>query len=245
MKLNKITLKFITLIVFVLFSVSLIFFASFLSYNQETIAAKLTESYTPWIIFLVLVTLASATTLPITAVAIPAVFLFPFWWTLIFGFFGIMIGAFIVYFTSRYLGRSFVKEYVEKRGGKVKAINEVIESNSLEILLLLNCVYIFPSNLAHMTAAVTETKFWKFWAAMIIGNFTNYFSLLLLFYGVFWYNFNYISIAVILLVSVNFIPLSLYSKHLKTVWALAFGKESYQKFKKVKNELKEELKKLD
>jgi len=240
---NKI--KFAVLIFYIVIAVILVFFASQFNYTVEDIQRQLAESYVPSVIYVVLMFVATATTLPISAVLFPAIFLFPFWYALGIGFLGVLGGALFIYCLSKYLGTGFVKEYSEVKGGKFKAIKKSIEKNSTGVFVLLNFVYVFPSNLAHMLAAVTETKFYKYFWIMLFGNLANFFNVALFAYGIFLGNMHYVIAASLLILSVTVLPFYVYRNQLREVWLLAFSKKSYKELEKIEEEVGEETTKYD
>lgn len=235
-------LKFIIFFVFIILAIVLFIFASYLGYTPENIGEKLNNNYyyETIIIFIILIAIAAATTLPITAVMIPGIIFFSFQANIFYTTIGIFIGALFTFFMSRYLGKDYVKDYVKLKGGRVKALNDLIEEKSFKLILLLNLVYFFPSNIAHMVAGLTKTKFNKFLLATVMGNLPNTFAVALVIYGTYWLNSTYVICGVIILIIISIIPLYFYRKHIKELIILAYSQEMYKDLKKAEKLIKKE-----
>ncbi|PIN91572.1 hypothetical protein COU57_00075 [Candidatus Pacearchaeota archaeon CG10_big_fil_rev_8_21_14_0_10_32_14] len=183
--------------------------------------------YIAWMVF------AASTTFPITTILIPGIFLFSFGYALIYTYVGIVLGALTIYYLSIYLGRDFVNDYTGIRGDKIKIVKGLVEKESFGFLLVLNAFYFFPSNLAHVVAGITKTKFWKFFIPTILANFLNFFFVALLTLGIAENNKSYIYGSTVALFFISVIPLIIYRKHLKEIIYVSFSKEAYKDFKKL------------
>ena len=212
-------IKFFVFIIFFLSTLLLFFFAGAVHYNSESITGFL-KAYGSFavIIYMLLIALASATTLPITLVLIPGVIIFSFINSLIYAMFGIILGAIFTYFFSRYTGKDFLNEYAEKR----KKLKNLIEKNSLPIVMILNFVYFFPSNLAHITAGITGLKFSKILIATIAGNFFNIFAILLIILGFYSSNNPYIFAGITILAASSLVPFIVYRKKVLSLIELVY-----------------------
>ncbi len=238
-------IKFVIFLIFITFALTSVFFAGKLGYNIENIQELLLEYYyTSILIYIILISIASATTLPISIIAIPGILVFSFWSAVLYAFVGILLGAMFVFFISRYFGKSFIKEYVELKGGRLKKLNEIVEERSFKMIILLNFVYFFPSNLAHMVAGLTKTPFHKFLFATSAGNFANFLAVVILVQGIVYLNYYYIFSSILILILTTLLPLYFYRKHVRDIIILAYSEETYKKLKKAKREFKEERRAL-
>lgn len=226
-------IKFILFIIFAVLSLVVVFFAGYLKWDIDVIKNLISMYYLLSIlIYIILVAIAAATTLPISVIVAAGILIFSFPVAVLYAFIGILIGAYFVFLITRYSGKEFFKEYSRLKGGKLKAFNILLESNAFSFLMLLNFVYFFPSNLAHMVAGITNTKFSKFLFATAAGNFPNTFAVALFIEGLYKTNNIYIIISVCILILATAIPLYIYRKHMKDVIVLAFDYETYKKMKK-------------
>jgi len=227
-------IKFILLVLFIVLSVVFVIYALTLDYSSESLRETIESSYAPTIVYFALMLIASATTIPYSPIIIPAIFLFSFRYAVIVGFMGVLLGGLLVYYISRVLGKDFVNEYVEKKGGRLKAFNDLVEKKSLGVLILVNTFYFAPSNVAHALAGVTKTRFLLYFIVMAIGNFLNFFGFALLSYGVIMASSTFIILGAVILVSESLVPLYIFREHLKEVFILTFSKKGYQKIGKKK-----------
>ena len=221
-------IKFILLVLFIVLAVVFVIYALTLDYSSESLRETIENSYAPTIVYFALMLIASATTLPYSPIIIPAIFLFSFKYAVIVGFIGVLLGGLLVYYISRVLGRDFVNEYVERRGGRLKVFNDFVEKKSLGVLILVNTFYFAPSNLAHTLTGVAKTRFSLYFIVMALGNFFNFFGFSLATYGFILGNVAFISLGIIILVSESLIPLYIFRKHIRDLFIISFSKKSYQ-----------------
>ena len=231
-------IKFFMFFLFAILAMILFIFASYLGYTPNSIYNLFqTNSYYSILVYILLIAIASATTLPISAVLIPGVILFGFFYTILFAIIGILFGALFTYSMTKHFGMDFVQEYSELRGGKIKILKKLIEEKSLKLILLFNFVYFIPSNLAHMVGGLTKIKLWKFLVITAFGNLPNSFAFCLITYGVYYASpINIISGLIILVLSA-IIPIYFYREHLKEIVILVFSEKVYKKFKRAEKEL--------
>ena len=167
-------IKFAILIIMIVLSFSVVFFSDKLGLDDIFQRKDLHNDISSVLIYIAWMIFAASTTFPISAVLIPGIFVFSFWYAIIFTYIGIVVGALLTYYLSMYLGRDFVDEYTGIKGDKIRIVKELIEKKSFGVLLVLNAFYFFPSNLAHVIAGITKTKLWKFLLPTIIANFLNF-----------------------------------------------------------------------
>lgn len=232
-------IKAIIFIMLIVVSISAFLFADYLNYDTQTIKSLISQNYYPSVlIFLILIILATITTLPISAASIPGVLVFSIVNTIFYVMVGIVIGAFLLYYLSKWSGRKFINEYAELKGGRLKAFNELIHKNSFRFVILLNFVYFFPSNLAHMVAGITNLKISKFLFATIVGNFINTFSVILLIFGIINKNTTHIILGVLILSLPTILVIYIFRHDIKDIIILSFNEKAYKKLSKFSKSIK-------
>lgn len=232
-------IRFVIFLAIIIISVIIVLFAGILHYNVESVKNLISNYYSiSIIIYVVLIAIAAATTLPITVTLIAGILLFSFWAALFYAFLGVYLGALVMYLFSRLTGRGILENYA--KGRKLKALTKLIHGDKFGIVLLLNLVYFFPSNLAHIIAGITKLDFWKFSLATIIGNYPNVFAVALLTQGALIISARYIILSVIILTLVTAIPLYIYRRHMRDMLLLGFSYKTYLKIKKIEKKFKEE-----
>jgi len=238
-KSKYINLKGIIFIILIVISISAFLFADYLNYDVQTIKSLISQNYYLSVfIFLILIIVAAITTLPISVASIPGVLVFSLVNTVFYVMIGIVVGAFILYYLSKWLGKKFVDEYAELKGGKLRAFNELMHENSFRFVILLDFVYFFPSNLAHMVAGITNLKISKFLFATIVGNFLNSFSIILLIFGIINQNISHIVIASLVLALTTLIPLYIFRRDIKDILILSFSEKAYKKISRLSKSIK-------
>lgn len=222
--LNIKKLRFAVFLIFIILTLALFLFAGAINYNTTSIT-NLLENYSSLavIAYIFLIALAGATTLPITAVLIPGVIIFSWLNSLIYAMLGIMIGAFFTYFFSKYTGKDFLDEYSNERK-KIKALKNMVEENAYELVIILNFVYFFPSNLAHIVAGITNLKFSKFLFATIAGSFMNTFAVILVIQGFYVSNILYVILGIVIIFISSSIPFIVYRKKAKYLISLIYNR---------------------
>jgi len=238
MKVNIKKIKFYILLFMIVVSLSLYLFANELGINQSLVAGELENSPASILVYILWIILANLTTLPVTFILIPGIFLFSFKYVILFSYIGIIFGASITYYLSMYLGKDFVDDYTSVNGTKIRILKEMVNKNPFQILIVLNCFYFFPSTLSYVAAGVTKTNFWKFISAVIIGNFLNFFFLGVLILGIYEGNNYYIYTSLTALILVSLAPLIIYRKYIKEIIIVTFSKEAYKKFEQYERFIK-------
>ena len=234
--------KFAIFIIFIVLSLSLIFLSAYIGYNQENVIGIL-KSYinAAPLIFIGFVAFASATTMPISVSLVPGILIFTFTYTIVYAFIGIVLGAVFVYFLSKYTGRDYLKDYAEIKGERVKILNKLLKEDTFNLVMVLNLVYFFPSNLAHAVAGLTSLRFDKFLFATMLGNYLNFFFVTLIFYGAIYGNTTYIVLSVAAIIIITAIPLYLYRKNFKDLIILSFKKKTAERVIKIEKKTVDEV----
>jgi uncharacterized membrane protein YdjX (TVP38/TMEM64 family) len=239
-KKNK--LKFIIFIAVAVISILLVLFVGIFNYNVENVKGLISSHIIiSIIIYIGLIAVASATTLPITVTLIAGILVLSFKEALLYALIGVYLGAFLLYLFSIKTGKGILHYYA--KGEKLKILDKLIHENAFSLVILLNFVYFFPSNLAHIVAGITNLKLRKFFIAMF-GNLINTSSVAIIILGILNQNYIYVSAGIIILVLVTVIPLYIYRRHMRDLIILGFSRNAWKKLIKVKKEIKEEEKVL-
>jgi uncharacterized membrane protein YdjX (TVP38/TMEM64 family) len=245
MKVNTKKLKFVLFLIVVLFSFLLIFFSSSLNFKSEDIESMLLAYYYPMTLtYILLMAVASATTLPITVVLAAGTAIFPYYTLILYSFIGILIGAVSLYYFSKYTGKDFLEDYTEMRGGKYKALKDFMKKDVTGLLIILNFTYIFPSTLGHVVAGVTNTKFWKFLLIALAGNFINVIGVILIVKGLYTTNYSYFSAGILILILSGAVPIFIYRKYIKDILVIAFTQKGYKRIMHAEKEIERTEKKI-
>jgi uncharacterized membrane protein YdjX (TVP38/TMEM64 family) len=225
--------KWVIFLGIVILSLVITFFAGYLNYSVDHVQSLILHyKAISILIYIALIAIAAATTLPITVALIAGILVFTFTEALLYAFLGVYIGAFVMYILSIKTGKEAFHEYGKLGTGKLKILNRLLHKHSFSLALLFSFVYFFPSNIAHIVAGVTNMNFWKFSFVTIVGNFPNVFAVALLVVGVLRVNTFYFVSAIIILILVTIIPLYVYRKHMKDIILIAFSKDAWKRFER-------------
>jgi uncharacterized membrane protein YdjX (TVP38/TMEM64 family) len=227
-------LKFYTLLLLVIISLTIVIFPFFSGYDPAYYKALLDYFNIPQFIYLGWVILATATTLPISAAMVAGIVYFSFSEAMLLTVMGVLIGTISTFYASRWLGKEFVQEDFNIKGKtKLHIFNELMHKSSFAYVTLLTCVYAFPSNLAYMIAGVTGMSFWQMLVIVIIGNLSTVFAVGVIILGVLNTNISYVLGGAALLLVVNIMPITMYYKEMKKLVVLIFSKKAYQRLEKI------------
>lgn len=224
-KTNYKKIKSIFFIIFVILSIFLVFFSEIIGFNQANLNLLIQKySFMASIIFTILITIASATTLPISLVLVLGFLTFSPTETILLTILGTYIGASIIYFLARKTGSDFIKNYGDIKGQKLKALHQLIKNNPEKLTIIITLLYFTPSNIAGMIAGATKMKFSKFSIINTLCNLPGTFLITFIYFGITLNNPTYFIYAVIIMTLTTAIPLLVYKKHLKEIFVIIFNK---------------------
>lgn len=219
-------IKFWFLIAFILFSTLFSLSLGIFDINQSTIETFLKDnSYFSKIIFLIIMTIAVATTLPVNLVSLAGLFVFDFQILIVMTLISITLGVLIMYLIAKSLGEKGFEEYAGIKGSRINILHKLIKKHKYSLMIILSFVYFFPSNMAGITAAFTRTKLSKFFVISFLGNAINIIFFITLARGILIKDLALALISTILLIANTAIPLVYYRKNIKDVAKLVLAKE--------------------
>ena len=209
-------IKFYIFLALMIISFALFLVFIFTGYDSQHFLMTLESYGVPELLYTAWIILAVATTLPISAVIFAGIVYFTFFKAMIYAFIGILLGAVITFYLSRWLGRDYIKsEYNTKGKGKLAAINRIIQKNSVAYVVVLAFVYIFPTNLAYMIAGVTDMTLGQVVLITVLGNITTTLGVGAISLGILGSNITYIIGGAAILAIINIVPILIYYKQMK------------------------------
>jgi len=222
-------LKFYSFITFFILSLSLILFSGLFHFNLTSIGSLL-ERYdnAASVIYVTLITLATATTLPINVTILSGMLVFPVYYIILLTLIGVLIGVHILFYMSRNITEDEFRRYTKIRKDKLKDIVDLLRKDSLAFVVLLTFVYAFPSNLAGMIAGFTKMKLYKFVTISIIGHGISATSVILMVHNLYIGNSLNVAIFLTILILNTLIPIIIFRKSIKDVFDLAFKRYDWE-----------------
>lgn len=150
------------------------------------------------------------------------VFLFPKYLVVIYSMIGIMGSSIIDFYIARKLGRNYVRNYIEKRGGKLEKFDKIIEKDTFKTIFALSAVIFVPPAISYFLGGVMKINLKKYSLAIFLGNFFNIVFLVYLFSGFINSNTIQILVSIIGLTIITSIALYMYNGEIKDIFKLSF-----------------------
>ena len=143
---------------------------------------------------------------------------------------GILGSSIIIFFVARRLGRDYVRNYVEKKGGKLEKFDKIIEHNTFKTILILSAIFFVNPMIPNLLGGIIKINFRNYIIATFIGNLPNTIFTVLLVKGVVYSNIVYVYISSIGLISVTLIALYFYKGELIDIIELSLPRRYHKYF---------------
>lgn len=230
--------KFILFIGFILLSIIIAIVSGYFGFNLPSLEKVVAENYIiSVIIYLILFVVLLAFSFSVTAMLFAGIVFFSIPVLIVCAMAGIMGGAIFHYFIAKKLGKDYVRNYLEKRGGNLEKFDEIIEKHNFKTIVILSAAFIVPPLIPNLLGGIMKINLKKFSIATFIGNFPNTVFLVYLVKGILYSNplDIYVSVAGIAIVTI--VALYFYKGELKHIMRLSFP----WMFKKPKTDIKFEV----
>ena len=150
------------------------------------------------------------------------VLLFSIYLVIIFSMIGIMGSSIIDFYIARKLGKEYVKNYLEKRGGKLEKFDEIVEKNTFKTTLLLSAIFFVPPTIPNLLGGVIKINLKNYSIATFLGNLPNTILTVYLVHGILYSNISQIYTSIIGLILITIIALYFYKGEIKSILRLSF-----------------------
>jgi uncharacterized membrane protein YdjX (TVP38/TMEM64 family) len=215
--------KFILFIGFILLSIIIAVVSGILGFNLSSLEKVVAANYViSVLIYLVLFVVLIAFSFSTTAMLFAGFVFFSIPILLICAMTGIMGGAIFHYFIAKKLGKDYVRNYLEKRGGSLEKFDEIIEKDNFKTIFILSAAFIVPPLIPNLLGGIMKINLKKFSIATFFGNLPNTIFTIYFVKGVLYSNplDVYISVAGIAIVTI--VALFFYKGELKSIFRLSF-----------------------
>lgn len=135
---------------------------------------------------------------------------------------GMVAGAIIDFYISRKLGREYLRNYIERRGGKLENFDKVVEKDGFKTILILSAVFFVPPAIPNFLGGIINIDLKKYAAATFLGNLPNIFSIIYLTNGILYSNYIQIYVSIAGLVATTLIALFFYKGEIKDLLQISF-----------------------
>ncbi len=150
------------------------------------------------------------------------VFLFSGYEVVIYAMIGIMGSSIIHFFISRKLGKSYVRNYLEKRKGNLEKFDSILEKDSFKTIFILSAIFFVPPTMPNLLGGIMNINLKKYFIATFLGNFPNTFFTVYLINGLLYSNTFQIYVSTIGLVMTSLIALYFYNGEIRDILRLSF-----------------------
>jgi uncharacterized membrane protein YdjX (TVP38/TMEM64 family) len=215
--------RFVFFILFVIMSVFVAVFSSYLSSVQSYIESfVILNSALASFIYNIIFISSTTFSFPLTIMMSIGVLFFSIPLVILYSTIGIMASSIIDFYISRKLGKTYIRNYIEKKGGRLEKFDGIIEKNPFKLILILSAVYFVPPAIPNFLGGIININLKKYSIATFIGNFPNVVFGVLLLHGIIYPNPAEIYISVIGLVTTSLIALLFYTGEIKELFFISF-----------------------
>jgi len=168
---NKDTIKFIIFSVLTVVTIALGFYFGGESMKPEAIKLWVgNHGILAPLVYMIIFTIAAATLIPGTPVAIAGGALFGWLMGSVYTIIGAVIAASITFLVARHLGESFVSRFIkEKEWKRVESYREIVENNSFSSVVIFRLIPLIPFTVFSMVLGLTRIRFSKFFLGTLLG----------------------------------------------------------------------------
>jgi len=141
---------------------------------------------------------------------------------IIYAMIGIMGSSIIDFYIARKLGRGYVRNYIEKRGGKLEKFDEIIEKDTFKTTMILSAIFFVPPTIPNLLGGIMKINLKNYSIATFLGNIPNTIFTVLLINGFLYSNTLQIYTSIIALVMITVISLYFYKGEIRDIIKLSF-----------------------
>jgi uncharacterized membrane protein YdjX (TVP38/TMEM64 family) len=215
--------KFTLFVAFLLFCLFIAILSGYFGFNLPSLEKVVASHYLiSLLIYTLLFIFLTTISFSASAVILAGVLFFSIPIVSICAMIGIMGGAIIHYIIAEKLGKEYVRNYLEKKGGKLEKFDEILEKNNFKTITILSAAFIVPPPIPNFLGGVMKINLRDFSIATFIGNLPNAIFLVYLTKGILYSNKTQIYISIIGIALVTIIALYFYKGELKSILRLSF-----------------------
>jgi uncharacterized membrane protein YdjX (TVP38/TMEM64 family) len=150
------------------------------------------------------------------------VLVFSVYWVIIFSMIAVIASSIIDFYIARKLGKDYVRDYLEKRGGKLEKFDEILEKNTFKTILILSAIAVVPPAVPNFLGGVMKINLRNYSIATFFGNLPNTVFTAYLIHGFLYSNSVQIYVSIAGLVAATLIALYFYKGETTSILKLSF-----------------------
>jgi uncharacterized membrane protein YdjX (TVP38/TMEM64 family) len=215
--------KFILFAIFIFISIFISLFSGYLGLNQSSISSFISANnsavaliYT--LLFIGLTTFSFSVSVMTTLGAL----FFPGLNAVIYSMIGIMGSSIIDFYISRKLGKNYVRNYLEKRGGKLERFDNILEKDTFKTTMILSAIFFVPPAIPNFLGGIMKINLKNYSIATFIGNLPNTFLTIYLIKGFLYPNSLLIYGTIAGLIIVSLVSLYFYKGETRDILRISF-----------------------
>lgn len=215
--------KFFYLTIFISLSLFFAFFSSYFGLSQDYLT-NLISKYSEYsaIIFVSLFSILATFSFSISIInTIGALFFNPYQ-AIVYTMMVIMISSIFDFFIAKKLGRKYIQNYIDKRGGRIEKFDDILEKDTFKTILILSAVFFVPATVPNLLGGVIKINFRNYFIATFIGNVPNAVFTIYLVRGIFYSNIMQIYLCIIGIIITTLVALFFYKGEVKNILILSF-----------------------
>lgn len=231
--------KFILFVGFILLSIIIAILSGYFGFNLSSLEKLVAANYIiSVIIYLLLFIFLIAFSFSATALLFAGIVFFSVPILIVCAMMGIMGGAIFHYFIAKKLGKDYVRNYLERRGGNVEKFDEILEKHNFKTILIFSAAFIIPPIIPNLLGGIMKINLKKFSVATFFGNLPNTILTVYFVKGILYSNALDVYVSIVGITIVTIVALYFYKGELKSIMHLSFP----WLFRKHKEEIKFALK---
>ena len=155
---NRNTLKFIALIVFIAVAFFMARWWGLADYLDQDKLRDWIDGFGPWgpLVYILIYSIAPAFMMPGLPLTVVGGILFGPLWGTVYVIFGATTGASVAFLVARYLGRGWVEGFI--KGERFKELDEKVEKQGWKIVAVTRLIPLFPFNFLNYAFGLTKVR---------------------------------------------------------------------------------------
>jgi len=215
--------KFVLLMLFLIISLFVAIFSGYFGLNQTSIESfiSINNSAAAFIYIFLFIGLTSLS-FSVSAMTGFGVLFFSGFEIILYAMAGIMGSSIIHFYISRKLGKNYVRNYLERNGGKLERFDEIIEKDTFKTTIILSAIFFVPPTIPNFLGGVMKINLKKYAIATFLGNLPNTVFTVYLIKGILYPSLFFVYASITGLVIVTLISLYFYRGEVKGILKTSF-----------------------
>jgi uncharacterized membrane protein YdjX (TVP38/TMEM64 family) len=215
--------KFLIFITFLIVSIIVAIVSGYFGLNPSSLENFIYSNYIlSAVIYLISFVILTSFSFSVSIMTTFGAYFFSIYLAIILSIVGILGSSIIDFYISRKLGKDYVRNYLEKRGGKIEKFDDIIEKNTFKTILILSAIFFVPPTIPNLLGGILKIDLKNYIIATFLGNIANTIFTVLLINAFLYLNILQIYISIIGLILTSLIAIYFYKGELRDILMLSF-----------------------